>query len=215
MDRGVKIAIFIASIVSLALGLIWDQVLSNARVAVQTHEIDELGPEIMQARVGPPEVLRAEAPLDFETVQPVETVGASDETSQAAPPSTAPQWTEYVVVAGDSWWKLAHGKFKDRGLEIADLQSANPGIELKPGVKLRVPPFKGAGAAAPVPVVSRPATPQSPASGAGGIEYTVQEGDSWWKIAHERFKGRGLSSEQVEAANPGVKLRAGSKVRIP
>jgi hypothetical protein len=26
MDRGVKIAIFVASIVSLALGLIWDQV---------------------------------------------------------------------------------------------------------------------------------------------------------------------------------------------
>lgn len=215
MDRGVKIAIFIASIVSLSLGLIWDQVLSNARVAVQAEEVDELGPETMQALVGPPEVLRAEAPQDFEAVKPVETAAESDATAEASPTATAPQWTEYTILSGDSWWKLAHNKFKDRGLEIADLQAANPGVELKPGVKLRIPPFKGAGAVAPGPVVSQPATSPAPVSSGSGTEYIVQEGDSWWKIAHERFKGRGLSSEQVEAANPGVKLRAGAKIKIP
>ncbi|MCC7508805.1 MAG: LysM peptidoglycan-binding domain-containing protein [Planctomycetes bacterium] len=215
MDRGVKIAIFIASIVSLSLGLIWDQVLSNARVAVQSEEVDELGPETMQALVGPPEVLRAETPKEFEAVKPQEAAAETSATSQSAPAATAPQWTEYVVLSGDSWWKLAHNKFKDRGLEISDLQAANPGVELKPGVKLRIPPFKGAGAVAAGPAVSQPATPQTPPNGVGGTEYTVQEGDSWWKIAHVRFKDRGLSSEQLEAANPGVKLRAGSKIKIP
>ena len=42
MDRGVKIAIFVASIGSLALGLIWDQVLSSAREAVKTEVADDM-----------------------------------------------------------------------------------------------------------------------------------------------------------------------------
>ncbi|MBX3459286.1 MAG: LysM peptidoglycan-binding domain-containing protein [Planctomycetes bacterium] len=216
MDRGVKIAIFVASIISLALGLIWDQVLNSARVAVQQEAPDELGPETMQARMGSPEIPRAALPADFDA-RPVDEPLPQHNEAPAEPDTTA-QWTEYTVAGGDSWWKLAHKTFKDRGLEISDLQGANPGVQLKPGEKLRIPPFKGAqaGQATPAPKPTHPAQPAtSQPAASSAVEYTVVEGDSWWKIAYVHFKSRGVTTEQLQAANPGVALRAGARIKVP
>jgi DNA repair exonuclease SbcCD ATPase subunit len=46
-------------------------------------------------------------------------------------------------------------------------------------------------------------------------EYTVKEGDSWWRLANVTFKDRGLSSQDLQQANPGVQLRPGAVIRIP
>lgn len=214
MDRGVKIAIFVASIISLALGLIWDQVLNSARVAVQQESEDELGPETMQARMGSPEIPRATLPAEFEA-RPAEAPPEAAPTP--APSAPLAGWTDYTIVSGDSWWRLAHKTFKDRGLEISDLQGANPGAQLKPGEKLRIPPFKGAMAGQPSVVPPQPeqAAPAQTPPEQGALEYTVVEGDSWWKIAYERFKSRGVTTSQLQAANPGVSLRPGAKIKIP
>lgn len=49
------------------------------------------------------------------------------------------EWTLYTAKEGDSWWRIAHVTFKDRGLTTQDLQQANPGVELRPGTILRIP----------------------------------------------------------------------------
>lgn len=226
MDRGVKIAIFVASIVSLSLGLIWDQVLSQARNAVQREAVDELGPEIMQANVGPPEVARLQPPVGFETQPPANLPDpqqpAVDPVPQATPPAWQ-SWTEYEVVSGDSWWKLSHVTFKERGLSTNDLANANPGVTtLKPGMKIKIPPLPGAvepdgaptreSSSGQIAGYSRDAEPPPSAV----KEYTVQDGDSWWRIAHRRFPELGKTSEEWEAANPGVStLKPGMKLKVP
>lgn len=214
MDRGVKIAIFVASIASLGLGLIWDQVLSHARVMVEDDAKDVLAPEEIQARVGSPDIARLDVPdeldpqfdiKDVEDLPPVEPEPATE----AAP------WTEYVVQDGDSWWKLAHVTFKDRDLSSSDLERANNNVKLVPGKTIMIPPNKEAlkgGAAAPQPA---PTEATNTGGSTGETEYEVREGDSWWKIAYVRFKDRKLTSDDVANANPGVKLRPGIKITIP
>lgn len=226
MDRGVKVAIFVASIVSLALGLIWDQVLSQARNAVQREIVDELGPEIMQANVGPPDVARLAQPEGFEAQAPAT---LPDPQQPAAEPAQEPEtpawqnWTEYTIEHGDSWWKLTHVTFKERGLSTKDLQEANPGVvTLRPGMKIMIPPLPGAtDAEAPLRQASSPGgvagypTPP-PVLPPQPEEYTVQGGDSWWHIAHEVHKVLGKSTKEWRAANPDVgTLRPGMKINIP
>lgn len=212
MDRGVKIAIFVASIASLGLGLIWDQVLSHARVMVEDTPGDVLGPEVIDARVGSPDIARLDVPPDLDPQFPINNIEdlppAADE-----PTETAAAWTDYVVQEGDSWWKLAHVTFKDRGLSSSDLERANNNVTLVPGKTIKIPPNKDAlKGGAPEP---RSTADSQPATAVGQTEYVVQEGDSWWKIAYVRFKDRKLSSDDVANANPGVKLRAGVKIKIP
>ncbi len=216
MDRGVKIAIFVASIVSLALGLIWDQVLNQARTVAQQHTVDEFGPDLISAIVGPPEVPRLQPPEGFD-VQPVPVEDAPatehDNTSNPAPESPEPGgWTEYTVAHGDSWWRIANTVFKDRGLDSADIQAANPGKQLHPGVTIKIPPKPGAAAPTPAPSVAGYAAGNTQ----GPIDYVVQDGDSWWKIAYVHFKDRKRSTEDLKAANPGVStLRPGTSIKIP
>lgn len=216
MDRGVKIAIFVASIISLGLGLIWDQVLSHARVMVEQPADDTLAAETMDARMGSPDIDRLVVPDELDPqfqVKSVETPTAETPEPEAAPPVER-EWTEYTVQAGDSWWKLAYVTFKSRSLSSDDIMRANQGKKLVPGEKIQIPPGKDAVQAGPPPKAAGSAQP-APVNSAGAMEYTVQEGDSWWKIAYVRFKDRGLTSKQLEEANPGVKLVAGAKVKIP
>ncbi|MCA8912500.1 MAG: LysM peptidoglycan-binding domain-containing protein [Planctomycetes bacterium] len=214
MDRGVKIAIFVASILSLGLGLIWDQVLSHARVAVDESTKDELAAEVIDARMGSPEIERIEIPEDtgpnFD-IKPVQT-SAPDRQPEEQPGVTS-SWTDYTVQDGDSWWKLAHVVFKDRGLSSSDIMNANKGKVLRPGEVLRVPPSKEALKEGVPPAHTESKKSNAPAAGA--TEYEVQDGDSWWKIAYVVFKDRKLSTDDLQKANPGVKLVAGKTIKIP
>ena len=217
MDRGVKIAIFVASILSLGLGLIWDQVLSHARVMVEQTSTDELAPEVINARMGSPDIERLEVPEDIGpnfTIQPVDMAPVEgDAAEEGSTPVTESEWSDYVVQDGDSWWKLAHLRFKDRGLSSTDIEKANKGKVLRPGEVMRIPPNKEAlGQGAPA-TTRRESTVSS--SGSAETEYVVQDGDSWWKIAYVRFKDRELTSDDIANANPGVKLVAGRTVKIP
>ena len=213
MDRGVKIAIFVASIASLGLGLIWDQVLSHARVMVEDAPEDVLGPELVDARVGSPDIARLDVPEDMDPQFTINDIGEQPTTEPEPEVETAP-WTDYVVQDGDSWWKLAHVTFKDRGLSSSDLERANDGRKLIPGKTIQIPPSKAAlngGATKPTPDRNETVTN----TGQGETDYVVQEGDSWWKIAYRHFKDRNLTSDQIANANPGVNLQPGVKITIP
>src|SRR5262249_52035977 len=68
-------------------------------------------------------------------------------------------------------------------------------------------------AAAPIEPVAAPA---APAAAAGGT-YTVQKGDTLYKIARERY-GDGKQWQRIAAANPGLSpttLKVGQKIVVP
>ena len=144
MDRGVKIAIFVASIISLGLGLIWDQVLNHAREVVAEDKGDGFHSEKLKARIGPKELQRQEIPAELapdNAARPDQEPDAGSK-PEGAKPEEKPvvgETEEYVVQSGDSWWKIAYTRLKGRGLTTEALQKANPGVELKPGVKLKIP----------------------------------------------------------------------------
>jgi nucleoid-associated protein YgaU len=71
---------------------------------------------------------------------------------------------------------------------------------------------------APQPVVSDVPTqaPVAPAAAAGG-KYTVQKGDTLWKIAATNY-GDGKQWQRIASANPGLtpsSLKAGQTIMIP
>ncbi len=214
MDRGVKVAIFVASILSLALGLIWDQVLSHARTTVEESQQDELGPQRMSASIGSPDLPRMQPPESITPAEPVDDAPQPEE----QPIMVAPTQSTHTVQAGDSWWKLAYVTYKDRALSTKEIQDANPEVKtLKVGTTLVIPAGK-----ASLPVVqNRDAQPREvPTAPAGSetaaaTEYEVQAGDSWWKIAYVHFKSRKLETSDLEKANPGVTLKPGIRVKIP
>lgn len=214
MDRGVKIAIFVASIMSLGLGLIWDQVLSHARVIVDESSTDELAAEVINARMGSPDIDCLDIAEDVSPTFEIQPIPESAPADVGEVTAVARAWTEYTVRDGDSWWKLAHVVFKERGLSSTDIQNANKGKVLRPGEVLRIPPDRDA-LQEGVPAETQRSTPLANSSGAGETEYVVQDGDSWWKIAYVVFKDRELTSEDVANANPGVKLVAGKTIKIP
>jgi 5'-nucleotidase len=67
-------------------------------------------------------------------------------------------------------------------------------------------------AAAPIEPISAPA-----AAAAAGGTYTVQKGDTLYKIARERY-GDGKQWQRIAAANPGLSptsLKVGQKIVVP
>jgi len=99
--------------------------------------------------------------------------------------------TEYVVVKGDSFAKIA----KKNGVSVKAIQAANPRVEptkLKVGQKLSIPASAG-GAAAPAMAGGQAAT----ASSMGGEAYTVKSGDTLTKIA----KAHGTTVKAIKAAS--------------
>ncbi|MCF6228314.1 MAG: hypothetical protein L3J82_06575, partial [Planctomycetes bacterium] len=117
MDRGVKVAIFVASIASLGLGLIWDQVLTEAREAVKTETADVMGPEIKKGEIGSPDLKRKDIIKEGSKQMPL--VVVVDDTAEKPAEPVKPkvkEWMEYTVQNNDSWGKIAHSHFKGRGL---------------------------------------------------------------------------------------------------
>ena len=121
----------------------------------------------------------------------------------AAPPETA--GTEYVVVKGDSFWKIA----KKNGVTVKAIQAANPGVDpakLKVGQKLNIPGATSAAGAA---------TEMTASSSAGGGEqiYIVKSGDNLIKIA----KHYGTTVRAIKSANglSDTHIKVGQKLKIP
>ncbi|MBE7492058.1 MAG: LysM peptidoglycan-binding domain-containing protein [Planctomycetes bacterium] len=145
MDRGVKIAIFAASIISLALGLVWDRVLSQARVMVEKPVEDPMGPERMNASVGAPNLPRLELVQKVDAAveaAPPELTGPAPAVTPAPVPQPDAAELEYEIQQGDSWWSLANRRFKDRGWTSTELEKHNAGAKLVPGRKIRIPAAK-------------------------------------------------------------------------
>ena len=120
------------------------------------------------------------------------------------PPENAA--TEYVVVKGDSFSKIA----KKFNVTVKAVEAANPGVEptkLKVGQKLSIPAASG-NTATPTP------TGMVPAVATGGEEtYTVKSGDTLTKIA----KAHGTTVKAIESENnlTMTQIKVGQKLKIP
>jgi len=123
-----------------------------------------------------------------------------------APSVAAPAGTEYVVVKGDSVWKIAH----NNGVSVRALEAANPGIDparLKVGQKLVIP--------APSNSNAESATGMTGSSNAGGGQeiYIVKSGDTLSRIAR-RY---GTTVKAIESENnlSTTRIKVGEKLKIP
>ena len=154
-------------------------------------------------------------PPDTNVVAAVDTNPPPTEASNppvAVPPVVAPTpapvpeaaGTEYVVVKGDSFAKIA----KKNGVSVKAIEAANPGVaptKLKVGQKLTIP----AGGTAP----SANGASVTPATGMGGEAYTVKSGDTLTKIA----KAHGTTVKAIRAENNLTTdhIKVGQKLKIP
>lgn len=159
----------------------------------QTTEVDT-NPPMPMIDTNTPVIAATNPPVVAPVVQPTPVV----------PSVETPTTTEYVVVKGDTFGKIA----KAHGISLKALEDANPGItptKLRIGQKLQIPASTGTSAA---PMTST-STDMS-----GGQTYTVKSGDSLSKIA----KVNGVTLKALEAANPNVDpnhIKVGQKLNIP
>ncbi len=106
-----------------------------------------------------------------------------------------PNGTVYTIRAGDTYWRLAQ-RFDTT---VDAIIAANPGVDpenLQIGQQICIP--------VPAPSVCPP----------GSTEYTIREGDTFFRIA-ERL---GVSVDEIIELNPGVNprdLRVGQRICIP
>jgi LysM repeat protein len=119
-------------------------------------------------------------------------------------PAPVPSGTEYVVIKGDSLWKIA----KKNGVTLKALEEANPGVDaakLKVGQKLVIP------AASNAPEAT---TGMTGSTGAGGEEiYIVKSGDTLAKIA--RHYGTTVKAIESENGLSTTRIKVGQKLKIP
>jgi LysM repeat protein len=127
----------------------------------------------------------------------------------APAPAPAPEaaGTEYVVVKGDSFAKIA----RKNGVSVKAIEAANPGVaptKLKVGQKLSIPASSG-GAAASSSAGAQPST----GSSTGEEAYTVKSGDTLTKIA----KSHGTTVKAIRAENSlnTDHIKVGQKLKIP
>lgn len=148
--------------------------------------------------VPPPPV----APQPVVTTPPI----APSVTPSAAPAPSAPSESQYVVIKGDSLWKIAH----KNGVTLKALEAANPGINparLQIGQKLTIP---------------APSSPAQPATaGAAGESgaapgqpiYIVKSGDTLSRIA--RHFGTTVKAIESENNLLTTRIKVGQKLKIP
>ncbi len=119
------------------------------------------------------------------------------------PPPIVATSTEYVIVKGDSFSKIAH----THGVSVKALEDANPGLDaakLQIGKKIQIP-------AATAAVANSTSSPGSVAD--SGDTYVVKSGDSLSKIAHEHS----TTVKALKAANDlkTNKIIVGQKLKLP
>ena len=124
-----------------------------------------------------------------------------------APSVTEVAATEYVVVKGDSFSKIA----KKFGVSVKAIEAVNTGVEptkLKVGQKLSIPAASGGAAASAAESTLTPA-----GSSTGEETYTVKSGDTLTKIA----KAHGTTVKAIESENnlSTTKIKVGQKLKIP
>jgi LysM repeat protein/flagellar hook assembly protein FlgD len=110
-------------------------------------------------------------------------------------PSSAIQTTDYIVVSGDTLWKIA-SKFNTTSSEIVTLNNLDPNKYLYIGQKLKVP--------APASQPEQQAT----------ATYTVVSGDTLWKIA-QKFSVSAQAIVDANKLDPTAYLYVGQKLIIP
>ena len=135
---------------------------------------------------------------------------ASTSTTSAAPATGG----SYTVQAGDSYWRIAN-KY---GISISELQRLNgtSNYFLYPGQSIKVPGSGSANAAPASNTASTtpaPAETPAPASSTGGGNYTVQAGDSYWRIANKY----GISISELQRLNgtSNYFLYPGQSIKVP
>lgn len=100
--------------------------------------------------------------------------------------------TSYTVQPGDTYWTIS----QQTGVSIATLEAANPSI---PAWNLQ-----------PYETVDLSST----AAGSGTSTYTVQAGDTFWRIANQ-FSISVSALEQANASIPADNLQTGQVLSIP
>gem|GEM_PF-268373 len=132
-------------------------------------------------------------------------VGGSSTASPARPQAPATGGGSYTVQAGDSYWRIAN-KY---GISIEELQRLNgtSSYFLYPGQSLVVP-----GSASTTSGSASSASSSTSTSSAGG-NYTVQAGDSYWRIANKY----GISIQELQRLNgtSDYTLHPGQSIKVP
>jgi LysM repeat protein len=118
-----------------------------------------------------------------------------------------PAETEYVVVKGDSFWKIA----KKNGVSVKAIEAANPNVEptrLKVGQKLIIPAPSSAAESAPATGM----TGSSSTDNSSQI-YVVKSGDTLSRIARHH----GTTVKAIEAENNllTTRIKVGQQLKIP
>ncbi len=159
----------------------------------QTPAVDTNVPPVMDTNVPPPMDTNL-SPVPPPVVTPT------------PPPVNETAATEYVVIKGDSFSKIA----KKFGVSVKAIAAANPNVvptKLQVGQKLSIP-AASATTAAPSP------TGMAPTGATGGEEmYTVKSGDTLTKIA----KANGTTVKAIESENnlATTQIKVGQKLKIP
>lgn len=146
MDRGIKIAILVACLLSLGFGLIWDKIIDGARRTILAESDDTgMGPTRAEVRIGdtslpaPNKPVTSPAPSNTPSVPSQAEPNAASDAARATPSTTAGapvgpkgdvpehvlRWVadgtiaegKYTVQAGDGLHKICYDKTRFRYLE--------------------------------------------------------------------------------------------------
>ena len=136
--------------------------------------------------------------------------GGSSTASPARPQAPATGGGSYTVQAGDSYWRIAN-KY---GISIEELQRLNgtSSYFLYPGQSLVVPGSASTTSGSASSTSSSTTSTRSAAPAAGG-SYTVQAGDSYWRIANKY----GISIQELQRLNgtSDYTLHPGQSIKVP
>jgi LysM repeat protein len=161
--------------------------------------------EQTEAENQPPPLDTNLAAMDTNVPPPIEASNPPVQPPPVAMPAPEAAGTEYVVIKGDSLWKIA----KKNGVTVKAIETANPNIDpakLKVGQKLSIPGATSTAGSATDMTGS--------ASASSGEEiYIVKSGDTLSKIA----KRNGVTVKAIESENglSTARIKVGEKLKIP